>query len=72
VLTSDAELLTICNPAGFEEFIRAAGWDLSAPKPAGWAVDMKALADAAAATGQTLLGPPLALGDVMPAEYLDG
>ncbi|GAA0926902.1 cupin domain-containing protein [Pseudonocardia zijingensis] len=71
VLTSDeAELLTICNPAGFEEFIRAAGWDLADPKPEGWAVDMSRLAEAAAATGQTLLGPPLALGDDMPAQYL--
>jgi quercetin dioxygenase-like cupin family protein len=72
VLTSDeAELLTICNPAGFEEFLRAAGWDLSSPKPSDWAVDMHALATAAEATGQTVLGPPLGPGDVMPAEYLD-
>lgn len=72
VLTSDeAELLTICNPAGFEEFLRAAGWDLSLPKPAGWAVDMQALAKAGEATGQKVLGPPLDLGDVMPAKYLD-
>jgi quercetin dioxygenase-like cupin family protein len=72
VLTSDeAELLTICNPAGFEDFLRAAGWDLSLPKPAGWAVDMQALAKAGEATGQKVLGPPLDLGDVMPAKYLD-
>ena len=30
MFTSDeAELLTICNPAGMEEFFRAAGWDLA-------------------------------------------
>jgi quercetin dioxygenase-like cupin family protein len=72
VLTSPSvELLTICNPAGFEEFVRAAGWDLSSPKPENWAVNMQALAQAADATGQTLLGPPLQRGDVMPAHYLD-
>ncbi|WP_203839376.1 cupin domain-containing protein [Winogradskya humida] len=71
VLTSqDVELLTICNPAGFEEFVRAAGWDLSAPLPEDWVLDVEALARAAEATGQTVLGPPLGSGDVMPPEYL--
>jgi quercetin dioxygenase-like cupin family protein len=72
VLTSEeAELLTICNPAGFEDFIRAAGWNLSVAKPEDWVVDMKALIDAAEATGQRVLGPPLGLGDAMPRRYLD-
>ncbi len=72
VLTSEeAELLTICNPAGFEDFIRAAGWNLSVAKPEDSVVDMRALIDAAEATGQRVLGPPLGLGDAMPRRYLD-
>jgi hypothetical protein len=59
------------NPAGFEDFIRAAGWNLSVAKPEDWVVDMQALIDAAEATGQRVLGPPLGLGDAMPRRYLD-
>jgi quercetin dioxygenase-like cupin family protein len=66
----ETEILTICNPAGMEEFFRAAGWDLAASQPDDWAVDMKTLAKAGEATGQILLGPPLARDDDMPAEYL--
>jgi hypothetical protein len=40
--------LTICNPAGFEDFIRAAAWNLSVAKPEDWVVDIQALIDAAA------------------------
>lgn len=72
VLTSEeAELLIICNPAGFEDFIRAAGWNLSVAKPEDWVVEVQALIDAAEATGQRVLGPPLGLGDAMPRRYLD-
>jgi quercetin dioxygenase-like cupin family protein len=71
LFTSDeVELLTVCNPAGMEEFFRAAGWDLAQPRPDDWAVDMAALARAAEETGQTLLGPPLQKDDAMPARYL--
>jgi hypothetical protein len=53
VLTSaEAELLTICNPAGLQDFIRAAGWNLSVAKPEDWVVDMQAIIEAAEATGQ--------------------
>lgn len=65
-----AEFLAVCNPAGMEDFFRAAGWDLSKPKPTDWAIDMGALAAAAAATGQQILGPPLQPADSMPATYL--
>jgi hypothetical protein len=71
VLTSEsADMLGLCVPAGMEEFFRAAGWDLSRPKPEGWAITPETMAPAAAAAGQTILGPPLAAGDVMPAAYL--
>lgn len=69
--SEDAELLTICNPSGMEDFFRAAGWDLARPQPDDWAIDMKSLAQAAAATGQRLLGPPLDDDDAMPQRYLD-
>lgn len=65
------EIITICNPAGMEEFFRAAGWDLSSPQPEDWAVDMAELQSAADARGQRVLGPPLGPGDTMPAAYLD-
>jgi quercetin dioxygenase-like cupin family protein len=71
LFTSDeTELLTICNPAGMEEFFRAAGWDLANPKPADWAVDIKSLATIGEAAGQTVLGPPLAPDEHMPARFL--
>jgi quercetin dioxygenase-like cupin family protein len=71
LFTSDtAEIITVCNPAGMEEFFRAAGWDLSSPQPHDWAVDPAALRDAADACGQRVLGPPLRPGDEMPASYL--
>jgi hypothetical protein len=71
LFTSDAaEVITVCNPAGMEEFFRAAGWDLSNPQPQDWAVDVEAMRSAAAACGQRVLGPPLDAGDEMPAAYL--
>jgi quercetin dioxygenase-like cupin family protein len=66
-ITADAEMLTICVPAGIEEFFRAAGWDLSEPKPAGWELDAGRLAAAAAASGQKILGPPLGPDDLIAA-----
>ena len=69
--TSTAEILTICNPAGMEGFFRTAGRDLTDPDPDGWAVDLTTLAAAAAARGQTVLGPPLGPDDAMPVGYLE-
>jgi quercetin dioxygenase-like cupin family protein len=66
------DMLAICAPAGTEDFFRAAGWDLSRPRPDGWEITPAALAAAAAATGQTILGPPLAAGQMIPQEYLAG
>jgi quercetin dioxygenase-like cupin family protein len=67
------DILAIITPPGTQEdFMRAAGWDLSRPKPDGWDITPATLAAAAVATGQTILGPPLAAGQVMPREYLTG
>jgi hypothetical protein len=38
----------------------------------GWEITPATLAAAAAATGQTILGPPLAADQMMPQEYLTG
>jgi len=43
---------------GIEEFFRAAGHDLSHPRPDGFAVTPATRASAAQAVGITLLGPP--------------
>jgi quercetin dioxygenase-like cupin family protein len=50
--------LILTTPAGQEDFFRAAGWDLSTPKPANWAVSMEVLQQAAARHGTEILGPP--------------
>lgn len=65
------DVLAVCLPSGVEDFFRAAGWDLSQPKPEGWVISPASMAAAAASSGQTILGPPLAAGDLMPAAYLD-
>jgi quercetin dioxygenase-like cupin family protein len=65
-----ADMLTVCNPAGMEDFFRAAGWDLANPQPEAWSIDLDRLATAAAATGQQLLGPPLGPTEDMPEHYL--
>jgi quercetin dioxygenase-like cupin family protein len=65
------DMLGLCIPAGEEEFFRAAGWDLSQPKPEGWAITPERMAAAAAVTGQTILGPPLTASDTtIPATML--
>jgi quercetin dioxygenase-like cupin family protein len=69
--TSDTvDMLSVCNPAGMEDFFRAAGWDLADPQPEDWTIDMARLQAAAEATGQHVLGPPLAPDEAMPAHYL--
>lgn len=65
------DMLAVCAPAGTEEFFRAAGWDLSRPKPEGWELTPASLAAAAAATGQTILGRPLAADEMIPPEHLN-
>lgn len=66
------DMLAICTPSGMEDFFRTAGWDLSRPKPDGWEITPASLAAAAAATGQTVLGPPLAADQMIPDAYLAG
>ena len=71
--TSDTvDMLAVCAPAGTEDFFRAAGWDRSRPQPDGWEITSASLAAAAAATGQTILGPPLAADQMIPDAYLTG
>jgi quercetin dioxygenase-like cupin family protein len=57
-ITTDADMLTICTPAGIENFFRTAGHDTAMPKAAGWAITPDTLAAAAATTGLQILGPP--------------
>jgi quercetin dioxygenase-like cupin family protein len=64
------ELLAVGPPGRAEDFLRAAGWDLSQPWPAAQAVTPASMAAAAAATGQVVLGPPLQAGDRIPAACL--
>jgi quercetin dioxygenase-like cupin family protein len=57
-MTADTELLTICTPAGVEKFFRAAGHDLSTPKPSNWEITPATVAAATEGTGVQILGPP--------------
>jgi quercetin dioxygenase-like cupin family protein len=57
-MTADTELLTICTPAGVEKFFRAAGHDVSTPKPSGWEISPATVAAATEGTGVQILGPP--------------
>jgi hypothetical protein len=65
-------MLAVCTPAGTENFFRAAGWDRSRPKPAGWQITPASMAAAAAATGQTVLGPPVAADEMIPEAFMTG
>lgn len=65
-------MLAVCLPSGVERFFRAAGRDMSDPRPKGWAITPATMAAAAVATGQTILGPPLAANDMIPAIHLPG
>jgi len=72
-LTSPAvDLLVVITPSGIEDFFRAAGWDLSRPRPEGWEITPASMTAAGAATGQTILGPPLAADQMIPDTYLTG
>jgi quercetin dioxygenase-like cupin family protein len=72
-LTSPAvDMLVVCTPSGMEDFFRAAGWDLSRPRPDGWRITPASMIAAGAATGQTILGPPLAADQMIPDAYLTG
>lgn len=65
-ITSDAEMLALSTPSGLEGFFRGAGHDRSEPKPEGWAITPETMGKAAAANGQTILGPPLGPGGTLP------
>lgn len=63
VTSTTADMLTLCTPAGFEGFFRAAGHDKSLPKPDGWAMNPPVMAQAMADHGGQILGPPPAPTD---------
>jgi quercetin dioxygenase-like cupin family protein len=71
-VSDEVDLLTLCVPSGIEGFFRAAGHDLTEPKPEGWQLTPASMAAAAAAFGQRIIGPPLGAADQMPADYLAG
>lgn len=71
ITSPTADMLAVSTPAGMEGFFRTAGRALSQPKPEGWTITPADLAAAARTHGQTVLGPPLATNDPMPAAYLD-
>jgi hypothetical protein len=68
--SESVDLLTMCTPAGIEGFFRLAGWDLSRPKPEGWALTPESMRTAAVHYGQQILGAPLGADDFIPAELL--
>jgi len=71
VTSEYVDVITLCTPAGIERFFRAAGWDLSKPKPHGWEITPATLTAAAEHEGQRISGPPLAAHDAsIPAEIL--
>ncbi|MBT2207887.1 MULTISPECIES: cupin domain-containing protein [Actinomadura] len=58
-ITSDrADLLMIATPGGLEGMFRQAGRDLSTPRPDDFEISREALAAAADAYGQIVVGPP--------------
>ncbi|WP_433352517.1 cupin domain-containing protein [Microtetraspora malaysiensis] len=58
ITSNRADLLLIATPAGIEEMFRQAGRELSTPRPEGFKISEDALAAAAAAHGQIIVGPP--------------
>jgi hypothetical protein len=55
--------LILGTPEGFRRVFRAAGWDLSQPRPEGWQMPPDALRRAAEQNGVTLIGPLHGLDD---------
>ena len=71
-ITAPSDVLIVCAPAGIERFFAAIGWDPSQSKPTGWApASPETMAEAAKASGQRILGPPLAEHDLIPTAHLN-
>jgi hypothetical protein len=60
---TDCRMIILNTPAGQENLFRAAGWDLSQPKPTGWQVSPDRLSKAVEQSGVTIVGPPHGLDD---------
>jgi quercetin dioxygenase-like cupin family protein len=58
VISPGARLLVLGTPSGMEELFRRAGWDLSQPLPAVWALSPDRIAEAGTSIGHRILGPP--------------
>ncbi|RKN40355.1 cupin domain-containing protein [Streptomyces hoynatensis] len=58
ITSETADLLMIATPGGIEGMFRQAGRDLATPRPPGFTLSQDALAAAADAYGQILVGPP--------------
>lgn len=61
VVSEEARLLTVTAPAGFADFVRAAGLPVDGDVPATWDFDVDSLVAAAAAHDIEIVGPPPAL-----------
>jgi quercetin dioxygenase-like cupin family protein len=58
-ITSDrADLLLIATPAGLEDMFRHAGRDITTPRPDSFEITKEKLAEAAALSGNLIVGPP--------------
>ncbi len=61
VVSATARLISVTAPAGFGEFVRAAGVPVEGDLPATWEFDLGALMAAAPAHQIEIVGPPPAL-----------
>ncbi|MDQ2797951.1 MAG: cupin domain-containing protein [Actinomycetota bacterium] len=61
VLTDTARIVTITAPAGFADFVRAAGMDADRSAPISWEFDIDRITQAAPRHGIDIIGPPPAL-----------
>jgi quercetin dioxygenase-like cupin family protein len=58
-ITSErADLLLIATPAGIEDMFRHAGRDITTPRPDSFEITKEKLAEAAALSGNLIVGPP--------------
>ena len=56
--TAQARLITVTAPAGFADFVRAAGVSIDGKAPATWEFDVERIMAAAPRHGIEIVGPP--------------
>jgi quercetin dioxygenase-like cupin family protein len=64
IVSDTARILTVTSPAGFADFVRAAGVPFCGDAPATWEFDLGRIMQAAPDHGLEIVGPPPALPDV--------